>query len=242
MEIWKDIKGYKYHYQISNMGRCRKISDNGKIRIMKLSTYPNGYVSVQLTVDTRIYKACLVHRLVAEAFVTNPKPDEYFVVNHKNSIRDDNRAENLEWCTQSYNINYGLEFGYIDSICKIERKCKAYNQITNECILFDTMSDCSKFFNKSKHFVLNRLRTSKDNTFIHNEWIISVEDTKITNRELKKDYKETNRKYYTYDGKTLSIKEWAKVTGIPVGTIVNRLRSGWSVERTLSSTKDCRYK
>lgn len=46
-----------------------------------------------------------VHRVVALAFL--PNPGGLPQVNHKNENRADNRLENLEWCTASYNINYG---------------------------------------------------------------------------------------------------------------------------------------
>ena len=46
-----------------------------------------------------------VHRLVAETFV--PNPHHYPQVNHKDEDRFNNRATNLEWCTQQYNLDYG---------------------------------------------------------------------------------------------------------------------------------------
>ena len=49
----------------------------------------------------------LVHRLVAEAFIKNPKPKQYNMVNHKNEIKSDNHDYNLEWCDSKYNLNYG---------------------------------------------------------------------------------------------------------------------------------------
>lgn len=57
-----------------------------------------------------------VARMVAICWVHNPDPKKYNVVNHINGIKTDDRAENLEWCTQSYNMIHAnsidlLKFG-----------------------------------------------------------------------------------------------------------------------------------
>lgn len=70
------------------------------LKKMKLQTDKNGYQWVNI--GNHNYK---VHRLVAQAFI--PNPENLPQINHKNEIKNDNRAENLEWCTSKYNINYG---------------------------------------------------------------------------------------------------------------------------------------
>lgn len=98
-EIWKDIKDYP-NYQVSNLGRVR--NKKGSIRKTKLKK--DGYISITLCKNGE-HKTFLVHRLVATAFI--PNPNNYTIINHINEDKTDNRAENLEWCTAKYNINYG---------------------------------------------------------------------------------------------------------------------------------------
>ena len=98
MEIWKDAPGFA-GYQVSNTGRVKNVSRNNKE--LHPVHYSNGYLVVNLS-GQRIG----VHRLVAMAFI--PNPEGLPQINHKNEIKTDNRAENLEWCDSKYNNNYGL--------------------------------------------------------------------------------------------------------------------------------------
>lgn len=103
-EIWKDVIGYEGRYEVSNLGNVRSVvfRKNGKEKSLALL---NGrdYLLVKLYKDGKGTMK-RVHRLVAEAFIENP--NNYPVVNHKNWDKHDNRAENLEWCTYSYNNWY----------------------------------------------------------------------------------------------------------------------------------------
>lgn len=106
-EEWRQITGYPA-YQVGSLGNIRIIGGvkkRGKYEIScrpKLRLFSNRkeYNRVGLSKDGKSTKFS-VHRLVADAFIPNPK--QYPIINHKNSIRDDNRVENLEWADRFYN-------------------------------------------------------------------------------------------------------------------------------------------
>lgn len=73
-------------------------------RFLKHSFMRSGYPTVELF-NSDGSRRVLVHRLVAEAFVPNPKKHRF--VNHKDENKSNPSADNLEWCTAEYNQNYG---------------------------------------------------------------------------------------------------------------------------------------
>ena len=113
VEIWRDIPEYLGLYQVSNIGRVkrldRKIINNGKHTIKKGSIIHQskslkGYMRVRLFINGKI-KEELVHRVVAKTFI--PNINNLPQINHKDENKDNNNVFNLEWCDSKYNNNYG---------------------------------------------------------------------------------------------------------------------------------------
>ena len=105
-EIWKDIPGYEGLYQVSNLGRVRRV-DSG--RILKPQKCTAGYLKISLSKKS-IEKQFLVHRIVAKVFIQNQfyKPQ----VNHIDGDKTNNCVNNLEWCNnQENNIHSFRELG-----------------------------------------------------------------------------------------------------------------------------------
>lgn len=113
-EIWKDIAGYEGLYQVSNLGRVKSLSRKVSFgwswrctpeKVLSPGKVNGRYYHVLLFDKDHKRKDCLVHRLVAEAFI--PNPDNLPCVNHKDENIWNNQVSNLEWCSVEYNNNYG---------------------------------------------------------------------------------------------------------------------------------------
>ena len=137
MEEWKAIPGYE-EYQVSTLGRVKRLAyyknvcggskQYCKERILKPQTRKRGYQVVMLSKNSKA-KSFLVHRLIAMVFI--PNPDNLPQVNHKDENTSNNCVNNLEWCNQCYNSNYGTSKYRISTKLKngvlskpVEQYCK----------------------------------------------------------------------------------------------------------------------
>lgn len=100
--VWRAVKGYEGLYAVSNTGQVKSLFRYKKV--LKPNITKRGYCSVELFKDGQS-KRLLIHRLVAEAFISNQ--DNLPQVNHIDENPMNNSADNLEWCTAKYNMNYG---------------------------------------------------------------------------------------------------------------------------------------
>jgi len=117
-EIWKDVIGYEGLYQVSNLGNVksldREVTPNNRVpywrkgKMCKQSKSNLGYMIVGFTVNNvKVNK--YVHRLVAEIFIDNI--NDYPQVNHIDCNKTNNKANNLEWCTNSQNHIHAVKNG-----------------------------------------------------------------------------------------------------------------------------------
>ena len=103
-ERWAEVRLGETYYLISTLGNAMHWRNQ---KLLKTDKRLNGgYPCIGYVSNGKICSA-LVHRLVAKLFVTNPNPEKFNQVNHKDEVKTNNCAENLEWCDAKYNINYG---------------------------------------------------------------------------------------------------------------------------------------
>lgn len=161
-ETWRDVIGYEGLYQVSNLGRVKSLYREfwcGKgYNILK--KYPEailtvwldngGYEYVTFTRNAKS-KKFKVHRLVGEAFILNP--DNKPQIDHIDTIRTNNRVENLRWVTRrENNLNPITRKRYSDTkmgdknpIKKVKRMVLQIDLKTNEVIkIWDSAVDAAK--------------------------------------------------------------------------------------------------
>lgn len=121
VEEWKDVVGFEGLYEVSNFGRVRS-KNTSKFLIGGLDR--KGYQRVTLRKNGKTYTH-LVHRLVAIAFIPNQEGKSF--IDHINTIANDNRVENLRWCTYVENNNNPITRAK-NSAAKTERNHPLYGK------------------------------------------------------------------------------------------------------------------
>ena len=114
---WRPIKGYEGLYEISNYGEIKALEKDidmtfgGKRHHTQtiLSKEENGeYPRIALSKEGET-KKFLIHRLVAEHFINNPR--NFPIVNHIDGNKNNSLVTNLEWCSHEYNLHHSIENG-----------------------------------------------------------------------------------------------------------------------------------
>ena len=176
---YKPIKGYEKYYLIYDDGRVWSIRSN---KFLKPKVEWTGYLSVDLCVNkqkTRIK----IHRLVAEAFIPNPNNLQY--VNHKDKNKQNNKANNLEWCTIEYNVNYNENYSQEERIKRQGIIGKPILCIETNTI-YKSASEASKQLNLSRSHLSNVLNGRKKTAGGYHWKYIRKENLK-TRKELHHD-------------------------------------------------------
>lgn len=134
-EIWKPIKDYEGLYEISNLGRVKSLEKTiyfdtrnqhqkykgireYKERILKTKPNSCGYQQVTLCKNNKKSQK-LVHIMLAEAFIPNleNKPQ----VNHIDGNKANNDLDNLEWVTNTENLQKASDIGLFSKSKKVNQ-------------------------------------------------------------------------------------------------------------------------
>jgi hypothetical protein len=133
-DLWKQLKDYP-NYCVSQNGFVRRIDIPNetiikgtkcirryKTKILKPNfNKTNGYLSVYIKSKDGKYRYCYIHRLVAQAFIPNPKNKRE--VNHLDGNKLNNCVDNLEWATRKENIRHAFD----NELIKTENQSISHN-------------------------------------------------------------------------------------------------------------------
>ena len=176
-EIWRKHPKID-KIEVSTFGRVRtldRMTSNGrgiysiKGHVLKQCNDKDGYLMVSVPFD-RKWTVKRVHRLIAQTFIANP--NGFPMINHKDCNRANNNVENLEWCDNSYNVQYREKFGE-----GLGNPVLAINLTTLEVSRFRSQIEASRVLGT---FNQNVSRVIKGNlTHTHGYWFVNADNNAV---------------------------------------------------------------
>lgn len=226
-EIWKDIPGYEGRYLVSNYGNVKSTNFLGHSgeKQLRITQHHTGYMVVSLGKYPK--KTFLVHRLVAEAFITNT--DKKRCVNHIDGNKTNNCVENLEWVTSKENVQHAIINGLKDphNVAKLygaehysSKPVYQFDKNGNFIKKWECRSDVGRAYNKSK----KPMRVPVDEpgrTLYGYVWLSS--NDKFDYWKHKPHKKQKNKKQIEqFDQNGTLIKTWKNIDEITKNTSFSR--------------------
>ncbi|WBA43175.1 HNH endonuclease [Hymenobacter canadensis] len=235
------------------------IFEDGAIYDRKKSRYLMQYLSRRGYYDVRVYfdngdmKIVRVHRLVALAFCKNEKPEEYKIIDHISGVKTCNHASNLRWCDQTINMR--------NTVRNTERGLKILDLLDENMISKDDPMRAIYYQRLSKGWGLKKTLSTP---LLADKDRYTKEGLEATRILVESGFTTEHPAYFTYHRRVKSGMTLEEARSIVVGrenkkseevkqlyallasvnldrsdkrftTFLNRLRSGWSLERTLET-------
>ena len=151
--MWRIIEEFP-DYIINEYGDIFKIRGQHSYKPMKPKLDKDGYLNIGLRNENgRFFRR--INQLVAKAYIKNPNPDKWDVVNHMDGNRANNHFTNLEWCDNAYNTRYSYKY--------LGRKGSHTTDI--KCLLLVDNDVVGEFSNikEAAEYASNKLGVSKSN-------------------------------------------------------------------------------
>lgn len=153
-EEWKEVFGFDILFEVSNMGKVRtkhhgKTGYQKEYRFIAQADNGSGYLRINIPQSGK-QKTIYIHKLVAEAFISNP--EALSEVNHIDENKSNNRADNLEWCSHKYNCQYGTRN---QKVSQKNRKRVVCNETK---IVFESLGEAAKAFDVCDTAIANCLK------------------------------------------------------------------------------------
>ncbi len=149
-EIFEPIPELNGKYECSNFGRIRRLNTDSrceKYKYLKLQSNKYGYTYVHAT---RTYRK-LVHRIVAQLFISNP--NNYPYVNHIDLNKTNNHVNNLEWVTSAMNTAHANNNGKLGNVRYVVLDLETG-------IFYDSLKELSFALNKSHGFIWDKMKNN----------------------------------------------------------------------------------
>ena len=229
-EEWRIISGYE-EYKVSNLGRIKRLAYDKVVcggskqhcaeRILKPQIRKRGYLAVSLSKNSKA-KSFLIHRLVAIAFI--PNPENLPQVNHKDENTSNNHVDNLEWCNQKYNSNYGTSKERISTKLKngiLSKSVEQYDKEGNYINEYPSAIEASRILHLNVSGIVSCCNESSKYSHCGGYQWRYKDSTKIISNILRKicQYNKSEELIGSYN----NVMEASRNTGISRTSITNCL-------------------